>query len=79
MTVQPTVSGLSPSVECDPLPGWTGEHALQCAHGTQERAHRFYPEQVADEHPQKFRKATFRSSRYRKVAFLNSRVGASPA
>ncbi len=47
-TVQRTVEVSSPSVECDPVPGSAGEHALQCAYGTEARAHRFYAEQVRD-------------------------------
>ena len=47
-TVHRTVEAPSPSVECDPVPGSTGEHALQCAYGTEARAHRFYAEQVRD-------------------------------
>jgi predicted pyridoxine 5'-phosphate oxidase superfamily flavin-nucleotide-binding protein len=48
LTVQRTVEGSSPSVECDPLPGSAGEHALQCAYGTETRAQRFYADQVRD-------------------------------
>jgi hypothetical protein len=35
-------------VECDPVPGSAGEHALQCAYGTESRAQRFYADQVRD-------------------------------
>ena len=31
-----------------PLPGSSGEHLLQCAYGTEQRARRFYDEQVLD-------------------------------
>jgi predicted pyridoxine 5'-phosphate oxidase superfamily flavin-nucleotide-binding protein len=48
MTVQRTVDAPSPSVDCDPLPGSGGEHALQCAYGTETRARRFYTDQVRD-------------------------------
>ena len=47
-TVQHAVDDPSPSVECDPLPGSAGEHALQCAYGSQTRAQRFYADQVRD-------------------------------
>jgi uncharacterized protein len=47
-TAQRTREVPSPSVECDPVPGSTGEHALQCAYGTEARARRFYAEQVRD-------------------------------
>ena len=48
MTVQRTVDAPSPSVDCDPLPGSAGEHALQCVYGTETRARRFYTDQVRD-------------------------------
>lgn len=48
LTVQRTVDVPSPSVECDSLPGSAGEHALQCAYGTETRARRFYADQVRD-------------------------------
>ncbi|GAA0895203.1 pyridoxamine 5'-phosphate oxidase family protein [Pseudonocardia zijingensis] len=48
MTVQRTVEVPSPSEECDPAPGSAGEHALQCAYGTEVRAQRFYADQVRD-------------------------------
>ncbi|MGH3588194.1 MAG: pyridoxamine 5'-phosphate oxidase family protein [Pseudonocardia sp.] len=38
----------APASECDPLPGSSGEHDLQCTYGTQARAQRFYSEQVRD-------------------------------
>jgi uncharacterized protein len=47
-TVQHAVDDPSPSAECDPLPGSAGEHALQCAYGSQTRAQRFYADQVRD-------------------------------
>jgi predicted pyridoxine 5'-phosphate oxidase superfamily flavin-nucleotide-binding protein len=47
LTVQRTAD-VPPSVECDPLPGSVGEHALQCSYGSQARASRFYAEQVRD-------------------------------
>jgi uncharacterized protein len=37
-----------PAIECDPVPGSAGEHALQCAYGTETRARRFYTDQVRD-------------------------------
>jgi uncharacterized protein len=47
-TVQRVADLPSPSAECDPLPGSAGEHALQCAYGSQARARRFYEDQVRD-------------------------------
>jgi predicted pyridoxine 5'-phosphate oxidase superfamily flavin-nucleotide-binding protein len=47
-TVQRTVDGPAPDVNCESLPGSLGEHALQCAYGTEARARRFYSEQVRD-------------------------------
>jgi predicted pyridoxine 5'-phosphate oxidase superfamily flavin-nucleotide-binding protein len=47
-TRPPTVQRAVSAPECDPLPGSTGEHALQCAYGTESRAHRFYTDQVRD-------------------------------
>jgi predicted pyridoxine 5'-phosphate oxidase superfamily flavin-nucleotide-binding protein len=47
-TVQRTVDGPAQDGDCDVLPGSTGEHALQCAYGTEARARRFYSDQVRD-------------------------------
>ncbi len=47
-TVQRTVGGPSPDEVCDTVPGSSGEHALQCAYGTEGRARRFYEDQVRD-------------------------------
>jgi uncharacterized protein len=37
-----------PTDDSPRLPGSRGEHLLQCAHGTQDRARRFYADQVLD-------------------------------
>jgi uncharacterized protein len=47
-TAHRTTDGAAEDPECDPLPGAAGEHALQCAYGTEARARRFYAEQVRD-------------------------------
>jgi predicted pyridoxine 5'-phosphate oxidase superfamily flavin-nucleotide-binding protein len=47
-SVADPVHPLTDTNDQDPLPGSSGEHLLQCAYGTGDRARRFYQDQVLD-------------------------------